>query len=1138
MATTITITGSVTLDESLGLQNTGTAVTGEDNNDSDVSLATLQGGAATFYNRLFNSVATGGLGLSTTFATNNGVAESASNFITVSGGTVTSLGFLDGNGGTLPVYSGDPSAGVATSLSAVDGGAIRLFADATLGNHMVLGVDTTGNIVFAIFMDPNATLTSARVWMVQFEAISNLNTNNPDDSVNLFDSIGVAASSFTEFNFNALPSGQNLFGTVGDTNNAIVVIGRDVVLKADGTYANNSNTINTSQGGGAVTIGVNNQMFDAGEGAYFTYVKSPKPDFLSGAPNGLDQNEADQAADIQYTGGTLEVDGGFAKISQIQGGGLATMRITAYNITDSPQGTAFVNGLGTGTLVAISSVKVFDASGNDVTGNKVSITGGIATISGLDAGYKIQWTTGALHDRVLIEDVAGKFDIGAFGVNQPSATAVDIGQQLTFEDDGPKITATATGAPSLTVDETVLATNDTKAFAAQFTPVFGTDGQGATPVSYALSTPGGASGLTDTATGESVVLSLNASGQVVGQTATTGQTVFVVGVDASGNVTLDQQRAIVHTNPDNPDESRGLIGTNLVVLTATAFDKDGDHAAAALDLTPQLVFKDDGPSITATATGAPTLTVDETVLATNDTKAFAGQFSPTFGADGQGAIAVSYALSTPGGASGLTDTATGEAVVLSLVNGQVLGKTATTGTTVFVVSVDASGNVTLDQQRAIVHANPNDPDESRGLTGSNLVVLTATATDKDADHASAPLDLTSLLVFKDDPPSIGHASNGAQVIDNSIVDFAKDATATKSLEGVVGADPNAAPYNIDSFTSSITINGTELHGVASNNNQTITYYADTNGDTIFGDTGDTAFYQLSLNETGAGSYAFTVLVNPPPAELNFNFNALPSGQNLFGTVGDTSNAIVVIGEHPVLKADGTYANSSDTINTSQGGGPTTIGVNNQMFDAGEGAYFTYVKSPNTDFLAGFVPNGLDQNEADDADNIQYTGGTLTATQAFAQISQIQGNSLATMKITAFDIGDSPQGTGFVSGANGLGTGTHVDITSVHVFNATGTDVSSGKVSISGGVATVSGLSAGFKIEWATSAVHDRALIEDVAGKFDIGGFGITQTQATPDQKLDFVARATDGDGDFKTASFSIGIDGTGINHDGHVVGVG
>src|SRR5262245_55483201 len=98
-ATTITITGPVTLDESPRLQNTGTPVGAEDNNDNDVSLATLQSGAPTFFSRL------GALGFSTTFATANGVAQSASNFITVLGGTVSNLGFVDGNGNALPVFT-------------------------------------------------------------------------------------------------------------------------------------------------------------------------------------------------------------------------------------------------------------------------------------------------------------------------------------------------------------------------------------------------------------------------------------------------------------------------------------------------------------------------------------------------------------------------------------------------------------------------------------------------------------------------------------------------------------------------------------------------------------------------------------------------------------------------------------------------------------------------------------------------------------------------------------------------------------------------------------------------------------------------------------------------------------------------
>src|SRR5262245_27273894 len=147
---TITINGSVTLDESLGLQKSGVPVAGEDNNDSDVSLDTFKAGSLTCYNRLFGP---GGLGLDPTFATTNGVAQSASNFITVnaSDGTVTSLGFVKEDGTALPVYANVPGGGVVTTLSAVDGGPISLFADtAPLGNRMVLGVDADNDIVFSI----------------------------------------------------------------------------------------------------------------------------------------------------------------------------------------------------------------------------------------------------------------------------------------------------------------------------------------------------------------------------------------------------------------------------------------------------------------------------------------------------------------------------------------------------------------------------------------------------------------------------------------------------------------------------------------------------------------------------------------------------------------------------------------------------------------------------------------------------------------------------------------------------------------------------------------------------------------------------------------------------------------------------
>src|SRR5207244_10313718 len=89
------------------------------------------------------------------------------------------------------------------------------------------------------------------------------------------------------------------------------------------------------------------------------------------------------------------------------------------------------------------------------------------------------------------------------------------------------------------------------------------------------------------------------TGNIVGKTATSGATVFTVSVDSTGKVTLTQNRAVVQPDKTSPDtgETVGLSGTLKVVLNATATDGDGDSATASLDLTPQFLFADTGPSI-------------------------------------------------------------------------------------------------------------------------------------------------------------------------------------------------------------------------------------------------------------------------------------------------------------------------------------------------------------------------------------------------------------------------------------------------------------------------------------------------------------------------------------------------------------
>ncbi|AMX94560.1 hypothetical protein A4R28_16495 [Mesorhizobium ciceri] len=385
------------------------------------------------------------------------------------------------------------------------------------------------------------------------------------------------------------------------------------------------------------------------------------------------------------------------------------------------------------------------------------------------------------------------------------SASLDIGQNLNFKDDGPSISTTG-AEPTLTVDESVLTTNDTQSFAANFSSGFGADGAGT--LTYALGVVAGPSGLIDTATGQAVILSLNGS-VVEGHTIGSNDLVFTVSVSAAGAVTLDQLRAVVHADASNPDDSTSLAADNLVTLTATVTDKDGDHLSASLDIGQNLNFKDDGPSISTTGT-EPTLTVDESVLTTNDTQSFAANFSSGFGADGAGTL--TYALGVVAGPSGLIDTATGQAVVLSLNGSVVEGHTIGSNDLVFTVSVSAAGAVTLDQLRAVVHADASNPDDSTSLAADNLVTLTATVTDKDGDHLSASLDIGQNLNFKDDGPSISTTGTEPTLtVDESNLG-ANSADFATVFTPNAGADSDAISYalginqvtNVSGLTDTLT----------------------------------------------------------------------------------------------------------------------------------------------------------------------------------------------------------------------------------------------------------------------------------------------------------------------------------------------
>lgn len=144
----------------------------------------------------------------------------------------------------------------------------------------------------------------------------------------------------------------------------------------------------------------------------------------------------------------------------------------------------------------------------------------------------------------------------------------------------------------LQVDESELGTNATHDFSSYFAGTAGADGLG----DYILTINNDDTGLRDTATGENISLSFNATtGDIEGRTATSNDLVFTVSVDNAGVVTVDQISAIAHPN-NSQTNSVIKLPAGLIGLAIT--DSDGDTSPTQLDISPTISFLDDIPTIT------------------------------------------------------------------------------------------------------------------------------------------------------------------------------------------------------------------------------------------------------------------------------------------------------------------------------------------------------------------------------------------------------------------------------------------------------------------------------------------------------------------------------------------------------------
>ncbi|WP_318011237.1 DUF5801 repeats-in-toxin domain-containing protein [Mesorhizobium sp. ESP-6-2] len=202
-----------------------------------------------------------------------------------------------------------------------------------------------------------------------------------------------------------------------------------------------------------------------------------------------------------------------------------------------------------------------------------------------------------------------------------------IGAKIIFEDDGSKVTAVAASGVTVALDETAT-TSDAALIATpgitkgedpdvggtgaiahgtsnsafvNITALFGADGPAVSGSTvYALSVTNAVSGLAVT-DGSPITLQTLANGVVVGvvQGGTfNGDAAFALSIDpATGKVTVEQYLSLHHSNATNPDDTV-VLGSHSVAVSVTVTDGDGDTASASADVSGQISFDDDGPSLT------------------------------------------------------------------------------------------------------------------------------------------------------------------------------------------------------------------------------------------------------------------------------------------------------------------------------------------------------------------------------------------------------------------------------------------------------------------------------------------------------------------------------------------------------------
>ncbi|WP_097303989.1 T1SS-143 repeat domain-containing protein [Pseudomonas chlororaphis] len=1025
----VVLGASVTLDETSGLQNaTATPSPAGDADDNDILLSALP---STFATRLT------ALGVGTAMDAalsgyTGAVGNTGSNAFTLNltpGINVIDIKFTDSLGAALN--------GLDSGLDTLDGTSILLYTDSN--NNILLGRagGPGGAIVFAAYIEETGSpVSGGKIWTVEYQPLKHPDASNPDDALNLLNKVFVSTVQ-DGFNLNNAPSGQNLFlmftganPTVVDDNGVlrvsdptIIATGKDPADQSSGANINTGDRINTSQGGGPITIGTNNQMITEQEGIRLTFVTGARLDVT--IPN-LSQNEADVEDNIDFTAMFNATTASFDVVQQ-QGGKTAMVKISAFS-TAVEDRVDFVNGYANDTSVAITNVRVFDKSTGLLLENSdgsvndpsiaISFSGGVATITGVKAGYQIEYTTTADHNRVLIENGAAvnargdnhaDFDIGGFSLRHPSTITTEIGSQMIFEDDGPAAAGTAEAG---TVDEDGLANGiaggvgdvpgEVTTVSGSVTAIFqsGVD----VPLSYSLSSD--TSGLPALSSG-GVALVYSVVGDTL--TAKAGAVdVFTFSLSAAGAYSFTLLQPLDHPAGNDENDITLNLGT---LLQAT--DKDGDTVTAAAEKLV-ITVDDDTPTATGVAEAG---TVDEDGLANGiaggvgdvagEATTASGNVTGIFqsGAD----VPLTYSLSSD--TSGLPALSSGGVALVYSVVGDTL--TAKAGAVdVFTFSLSAAGAYSFTLLQPLDHPDGNDENDITLNLGTLLQ-----ATDKDGDTVTAAAEKLVITVDDDTPTAAGTAEAGtvdedglANGIAGGVGDVAGEATtASGNVTGIFqsGADVPLT-YSLSSDTS----------GLPALSSGGVALVYSVAGDTLTAQAGAVDVFTFSLS--AAGAYSFTLLqpLDHPAGDdendITLNLGTLlkatdkdgdtvtAAAEKLVITIDDDTPTANGNAEAGTVDEDGLANGIAGGVGDVPGEATTASGSVTGIFQSGADVPLTYSLSSDTSGLPALSSGGV-------ALVYSVAGDTLTAQAGAVDVFTFSLSAAGAYSFTLLQPLDHPAG---------------------------------------------------------------------------------------------------------------------------------